>query len=290
MREDSKRSHTAEGAAALRAAGARVADPAKRNPDTLAERFIGPSFRLRVRVAPVRALTLALFERLLPGLFPFITARTKHFDALLLAEVAAGIRQVVILGAGADSRAYRFADALADVRVCEVDHPATSAWKRGRVRALFGDVPERVSYVVVDFNSETLDQALDNAGVDRTTRTFFIWEGVAPYLPADAVDTTLACVARFAPGSSVAFDYLYQDALTEPSPESQRYVSYLAKHAEPLLSGVDPATIADHLAERGLELVDNAGPDDLRRRHLAGTTDPITTFAAIAHARVPSVT
>lgn len=285
MREDSKRSHTAEGAAALRAAGARVADPNLRNPDTMAERLIGWQYRLRVRVAPLRGLSLVLVNRLLPGLFPFITVRTRHLDAVLLQEVRAGAEQVVILGAGADSRAYRFAEELATVRVYEVDHPATAAWKQQRVSRLLGALPERVSYVPVDFSTQTLD----DAGIDRSARTVFLWEGVAPYLPSDAVDTTLTAVARFASGSSVVFDYLYLDSLDDasPYPESRKYQTYLTKHGEPLLSGLDPATLDTHLAGLGLELVDNAGPDELRRRHLPDTTVPITTFSAIAHARVP---
>jgi len=289
MLEDSKRSRTAEGAAALRAAGARVADPNLRNPDTVAERLLGWPYRIRVRVAPLRRLSLAVLERLLPGIFMFITARTKHFDALLLQEVRAGAEQVVILGAGADSRAYRFADALAAIRVYEVDHPATAAWKQRQVRRLFGAPPERVSYVTVDFSTQTLDQALDGAEVGRAVRTVFLWEGVTAYLPPEAVDTTFASIARFAPGSSVVFDYLYQDALAEPAPypEGSKYRTYLAKHGEPVLCGLDPATLHAHLAKHGLELVDNAGPEDLRRRHLPGTTAPITSFSAIAHARVP---
>jgi methyltransferase (TIGR00027 family) len=289
MREDSKRSQTAEGAAALRAAGARVADPNLRNPDTMAERLIGWPYRLRVKVAPLRGLSLALAERMLPGLFLFVTARTRHLDALLLQEIEAGAEQVVILGAGADSRAYRFADELATTRVYEVDHPATGAWKRRQVSRLLGAPPERVTYVPVDFSSQTLDSALDGASVDRAVRTVFLWEGVTAYLSLEAVDATLSSIARFATGSSVVFDYFYADALDEssPYPDSRKYLTYLAKHGEPVLSGLDQAKLASHLADLGLELVDDAGPDDLRERHLPGTTAPVTTFSAIAHARVP---
>lgn len=289
VREDSKRSHTAEGAAALRAAGARLRDPNLRNPDSMAERLIGWPYRLRVRVKPLRDVSLKVVDRLMPGLFPFITGRTKHLDALLLKEVQDGADQVVILGAGADSRAYRLADALGTARVYEVDHLATGEWKRRKVIRLFGTLPERVTYVPVDFSTQTLDAALDDAGVDRDVRTVFLWEGVAPYLPADAVDATLTSIARFTSGSSVVFDYFYEAAIgeTSPYPDSLKYATYLAKHAEPLMSGLDPDTLHAHLAKLGLELIDNAGPDELRERHLGGAAVPITDFSAIAHARVP---
>src|SRR6476469_4115846 len=110
-----KRSHTAEGAAAVRSTGHRDADPRLRNPDYLAERFLGPLLWLRACWKPIRPLTIWTIQRLLPGFYRFVVARTKHFDSILLNEVHSGVTQVVILGAGADSRAYRFAAQLAAV-------------------------------------------------------------------------------------------------------------------------------------------------------------------------------
>ena len=288
MQQDSKRSHTAEGVAALRAAGAHERNPDIRNPDYLAERFIGSGQRLVVKIAPLRAASLSIFDRALPGLYWFLTARTKYFDAVLLQEVQAGVQQVVILGAGADSRAYRFADQLAEVQVFELDHPATGAWKQQQIRRLFSSPPKQVSYVPVDFSSEALDEALDRADVKREQQTFFLWEGVVPYLTFEAIDATLAAVARFAEGSSIAFDYLYQDIFTEATsyPESHKFFSYLAKHGEPLLTGFDSAELDDYLARYGLELADHAGPEELVRRHLKDSKGHIQSFAAIAHARV----
>jgi methyltransferase (TIGR00027 family) len=125
---------TAEGAAALRAAGALIRDPELRGPDHLAGRFIAPGPRMTalIKVPGLRRLAFRVIERTLPGGVWFEIARTRGMDDFLREEVMGGARQVVILGAGFDSRAYRMADVLAGTVVYEVDHPVTSALKRSR--------------------------------------------------------------------------------------------------------------------------------------------------------------
>jgi methyltransferase (TIGR00027 family) len=284
----SKRSHTAEGAAAVRAAGHRDPDPRLRNPDHMAERFLGPLLWLRACWPPVRPLTVWTIQRLLPGFYRFVVARTKHFDATLLTEVHNGVRQVVVLGAGADSRAYRFVRELADVSVYELDHPLTSVWKQKRVRKLFGHAPHHVRYVGVDFDHESLGTALDRAGVDRARPAVFLWEGVTHYLTASAVDATLAEIATFPPGSSVVFDYFYGEAFAEPPiyPDINRYRAYTAKRGELIVFGIDRRRVAEFVAKHGLQVVSDLGPEELSGRYTDG--DPrMLEFSSIVHARVP---
>lgn len=288
MERESGRSYTAEGAAALRAAGTYEADPGLRNPDQLAEQLIGWQYTLRVRFSLLRSLSLKLIDRVLPGIYLFVTARTKHFDAILLEEINAVVEQVVILGAGADSRAYRFAGELDGIPVYEVDHPATGAWKQQQVQRIFGALPEHVRYVPIDFQSESLDHALAQAGAKAELRTCFLWEGVTPYLTPEAVDETLAAIAKFAPGSSVAFDYFYLDAIEHPEryPDGQKYFAYLRKHGEPLVFGLDPERIEEFLRPRGFTLESNARAEDLFRQHVAGADGRLLSCSGIVHCRV----
>lgn len=281
----SKRSYTAEGAAALRAVGARESDAALRNPDDQAERFLGGWMRWAVALPPVRALAGRVMNRRLPGIYPFITARTKYFDAVLCREVAAGAEQVVILGAGADSRSHRFADRLTETLVFELDHPATSAWKRSVVDRL--DLAGTVSYVPIDFESTSLAETFDEHKVSRDRVTLFLWEGVTPYLDAASVAATLTELSGFATGSSVVFDYIFDAALGEvpPGSDAEKYQTYLSGHGEPLTFGLDPERSGEYLAGFGLTLEDHALPADLKREQLAGRREPMS-FSAIAHARV----
>ncbi len=124
--------NTAEAMAALRALGAAASDPALRNPDHMAREFLTlqPRVHALAKLPGVRRLLPALADRLAPGGLHYETARVKHIDAILRSELKDGLEQLVILGAGYDTRPYRFADALRGVRVYEVDLPPISAVKR----------------------------------------------------------------------------------------------------------------------------------------------------------------
>jgi methyltransferase (TIGR00027 family) len=280
----STRSFTAEAVAALRAIGQLERDPAIRNPDHLAVRFLGSAMRVRVRFWPMRKLTLWTVDRVLPGGYLWITARTKHLDRIVRDEVAAGVRQVVILGAGADSRAYRFADELAGVTFFELDHPLTSAWKQQRIRALFGQLPRHVRYVPIDLAHETLASGLSS--LDLTEPVVFIWEGVAPYLTREAVESILATVAGCAPGSSIAFDYVYAEAVRrmKANEDADRFAAYVRRRGEPVTSGLDPDEVEQLATAVGLELESNARPAELAARYLRPDSK-VVELSAIAHLR-----
>ncbi|WP_225727787.1 MULTISPECIES: SAM-dependent methyltransferase [unclassified Nocardia] len=284
MQSDSGRSGTAEVVAVLRAAAAR--DSVLRNPDRFAERLISPWYRWGLRISLARAGLLWAAEQQAPGLYAYVTARTKYFDQVIVGEIRSGAEQVVILGAGADSRAQRLPE-LRSVAVYELDHPATAEWKQRRLRAAFGAVPAQVRYVPVDFGNQSLDDVLDAAEVARDRRTIFLWEGVAPYLTHPEVDVTLTAIARFRAGSSVVFDYWDQGAIDEPSryPGAAEYLRRLAARGEPIRSGLDPNALADHLTAHGLKLVDNAGPRELAE-YLTGSGRSSLSFCWMAHARV----
>ena len=262
---------TAEGAAALRAAAAGERDPAVRGPDHLAADFIAPGPRLSalVKVPLLRPLFRPLIERIVPGAYWFEVARTKHMDAALLDEVAAGARQAVILGAGFDTRAYRFERELADVAVFEVDHPITAAAKRERVAAVIGDPPANVRYVEVDFEAQDIGGRLVERGFDPGARTVTIWSGVSTYLDAAAVDATLAWAASLAPGSAIVFDYMDREVLEgDDRPYGAKALKrHVRRAGEPLRFGIPRGTTAAFLAERGLQLAHDLHADEAKRRY-----------------------
>ena len=136
----------------------------------------------------------------------FIAMRTRFAEDALAAAVADGTSQVVVLGAGLDTFAYR-SPYGAGLRVFEVDYPATQAWKRERLREAGIAVPEWVTYAPVDFERETLAEGLGGAGFDGGRATFFTWLGVVPYLSEEAIWTTLGFVAGVRGGAQVVFDY-----------------------------------------------------------------------------------
>ena len=161
--------------AAARALGARDRDPQVRNPDWLAERLVGPNER--ALLGPVDALLDQSFDIEVP-IARLLIPRTHFIDARLKTAVGEGIGQLVILGAGFDTRPYRFSEMLKDVRVFEVDHPDTQQVKIRRVREAIGEPPTNVAYVAVDLRTAELGEALTRAGYEEDRKTFFIWEEV----------------------------------------------------------------------------------------------------------------
>lgn len=271
MRDRTRSSFTAEASAAARACGAAHRDPKLRGPDDMAVRLLGPL--LRFAVSPgVRALYVREYERRAPGVFFHHQARTKFIDALLARELdAGGVEQVVLLGAGFDSRAYRFAARLRDARVFELDHPATSAAKQTRVRRAFGASPAGVTYVPIDFSRQVIADRLAAAGYASSRRTFFIWEGVTAYLPRQSIGATLGVVANAVTGSTLVFDYVHRDAFDRPDPETRRHFAAAAKLGEPYQFGVNPADLPALLAPHGLRLEEDVSAEDLGRQFLVGS-------------------
>jgi methyltransferase (TIGR00027 family) len=135
--------------------------------------------------------------------------RTRYIDEHLEAALRAGATQVVILGAGFDSRAYRFVKLLNGAKVIEVDYGPTQEYKRRRVLEVLGHVPSNLTYAPIDFTRERLSDVLFSSGYRAAEKTFFIWEGVTMYLPEQGVRETLQFVAgQSAPGSSIVFDFM----------------------------------------------------------------------------------
>lgn len=196
MREG-KPSFTAAGVAAARAVAG--VDPVAQG---LVDGVLSWLVRLgRSGRAPAAALNLATL-----GLLDHIEMRTRAIDVAVREGVASGAKQLVILGAGLDARAWRMAD-LARVHVFEVDHPSTQAFKRARVGGRQPTARD-VQFVAVDFAHDDLGDALAGAGHDAGAPTFWIWEGVTMYLPREALRSTLAVVAeRSAPRSRIAVTY-----------------------------------------------------------------------------------
>ena len=248
--------------AAARALGARDRDPQVRNPDWLAERLVGPNER--ALLGPVNTLLDQSFDIEVP-IARLLIPRTHFIDARLKTAVGEGIAQLVILGAGFDTRPYRFSEMLKDVRVFEVDHPDTQQVKIRRVWEAIGEPPTNLAYVAVDLRTAELGEALTRAGYQADRKTFFIWEGVTMYLPAEAVQATLTWIAsNAARESAVVFDYTYETPIklmrdfdVDKLPESAKQAAMRFRNVmsgEPWIFGLPDKAEKEFLNSLGLEL------------------------------------
>ncbi len=151
-------------------------------------------------------------------------SRTRYIDDYLQACINSEFEQLVILGAGYDSRAYRFDGLNPRMKIFEVDHPDTQRIKVNKIKTIFKKIPSYINYVSVDFNEESLEKRLPADGYDKSLKTLFIWEGVTYYITDEAVDATLKFVVKNScEGSSIIFDYTFPSVIdgTNPMYEAQ---------------------------------------------------------------------
>lgn len=213
------------------------------------------------------------------GLVDHVSLRRAAIDEALAHALAAGARQLVVLGAGLDGRAWRLPE-LRDVIVLEVDHPATQAGKRRRV-AGHAPLAASVRFVAVDFERDDLGQRLAEGGHARELPTAWIWEGVTPYLHPPAIDATLAIVgARSALGSRLIVSYAVPKLVPWDVPGLPALTEAgFAALGEPLHGAMSSEALAERLAAHGLRLEQDTSNRDWARRH-AGNARLATLFSS----------
>jgi methyltransferase (TIGR00027 family) len=222
-----------------------------------------------------------------PGPRLSAVVRTRVIDDAVREALGAGCAQLVLLGAGYDTRPYRLPEA-AGVDAFEVDHPATQAIKREVLERELPAIPEAVRFVAVDFERDSLADALDAAGLRRDVKTCVVWEGVFSYLTIEAIDATLGwCVGACPPGSRLILTYLDQQAI-EKRGERSAWIAAVEDAGEPFITGLDPSDAPRFFAERGLELLSDESTRESAQRLLPRNADGMLGFYRVAELEVSS--
>ena len=201
----------------------------------------------------------------------FIVSRSAFAEAKLAEAVTErGVTQLVVLGAGFDTFAYRNPFG-AQLRVFEVDHPATQAWKRERLAAMDIALPEWLAFAGVDFERESFAERLIERGFDPAQRTFVIWLGVSMYLTGEAIDATLAAVASWPGGGEIVFDYAEppQAGMSEQGLAARKALAErVAAAGEPFIGALEPEALRRRLDELRYREIEDLSPLDLAERFL----------------------
>jgi len=195
-------SRTAIGVAMLRAAHQLLDGEPRVLDDTVVVALLGPEAAARIRAEPER-----FREPRAMALRSHVLLRSRFAEERLRTAVGRGVTQLVVLGAGLDTFAYRQPAWATPLRIYEVDHPASQAVKRQRLEAGRIALPPNLTFAPIDFERDTLEAGLVRAGFDPAARTFVSCLGVLVYLTGEAIAELFAFVARLAAGSECVFTF-----------------------------------------------------------------------------------
>ena len=193
--------------------------------------------------------------------------RTYIIDSYIMEAIAGGVDCVVNLGAGLDTFAYR-TPLAGRLRMFELDHPATQQRKRQMLDDAAIGVPDTLRFVSVDFERETLAEALHAAGFDASKRSFFSGLGVVPYLTKPAIFSTLEFIAQLEGGAAVIFDYVNPAASVAPAARAvhQSLADRVAALGERMQTYLDTAPLCARMREVGFRHVEDIGPSEIAAR------------------------
>ena len=268
--KDEKASNTAGYTCFSRACATREKDERFRGPDYMAEIFL-PTFAKVILNVP--ALRKAFMSKVAPsGIYEYVLARTKLLDETFLDGLTNRVYQIVLLGAGMDTRALRFASKNRGTKIIELDiektqHPKIEILSRKQV-----DFPDELVFASIDFNKQSISDVLMNAGYQRNQQSLFLWEGVTMYLDSDAVDDTLAFIRESSrKGSRIAFDYIFASVLRQENKfyGEKEIFNTVSRAGEGWTFGIEAGKIEKYLTERGFKMVSHYTPSELEKRYFS---------------------
>jgi methyltransferase (TIGR00027 family) len=200
---EKRHSETAIFAALYRAVANKVFKNERLGPDHLADYFLPPHFRFFIRFKKIRLNVKNKSNRFTPGMYEYMLARAVFFDGVFLDALKNNVPQIVLLGAGYDTRAYCFENLNNATKIFELDIATTQNRKKKCLKKAHIEIPKNVSLVPIDFNKEALEDTLVKAGHETNKKTLFLWEGVSYYLDPESVDATLQFVTHSSPSESI---------------------------------------------------------------------------------------
>ena len=249
---------------AIRRAAHQLADPPPVLDDPIAIRLIGSGH--------ARDLDRAM-EKVARDFRAYMAARSRLVEDTLADAVAGGVTQYVVLGAGLDTFAYR--NPFPNLRVFEVDFPATQAWKCELLERAGIAVPESLTFVALDFEHKGLAEGLGEAGFDARRPTYFGWLGVVPYLTAEAFRATLGDVARLPGGTAITFDFVFPPETLSPQRRVifDRLAQRVSEAGEPFRLFFTADQLERELRALGFRLVEQTDTDGLNELYFRDRAD-----------------
>lgn len=293
MKKDTP-SKTAQYMALYRAMETRRSSDKRLFTDPYAIYFLDPGYRLLCRLVPfppAEHLFYHLIQRRIPGALASGLARTRLIDDLLETTIPQEIRQVIILGAGFDTRNLRLTN-LRNLPIIEIDHPDTARHKLQTLSRHIKTLPQNTRYLSIDFNKQSLEDLFRLHSIDLSIPTVLIWEGVTNYLQKEAIDAVFTLAGKFAKGSFIIFTYIDKKVLENPALYygAVRLIKDLDDIGERWTFGFRPEELPGCLSGFGLRLIKDVGAADYRQQYIPERKKILKgyEFYRVAMARVGS--
>jgi methyltransferase (TIGR00027 family) len=266
-------SRTAAWICLCRAISSLERDRCYRSDDRIALFLLPDWASLLIRIPFAGRLLLRVFAA--KGIYEYVIARTKYIDAVFRQALAERFSQILLFGAGFDTRALRFQEEAQQTRIFELDTPATQEAKIGQYQKRHLSIPPNVVFVPIDFDRESLHLKLDQAGFKRDERSLFILEGVLMYLQPESVDQTFRTIQEFAGAESeVVFDYVYKSVLRHEDIYygEKGFADTVAKAGEQWHFGIEKGEIGQFLSRYGLKLLNHRDARGLEEMYFKDST------------------
>ena len=261
-------SRTALGAATCRLIEQYQPEGTRLFDDPVVKVLVGSLIRFLMQFASMRNFTIKQTDAVGAGIYGAQICRTRYIDDAVQAALAKGIGQLVILGAGFDTRPYRL-PGMERVKVFEVDLSAVQEDKKKKLQKYLGRPPENVIFIPIDFDTQTVEAVFAGTTFDISKPAVFIWEGVTQYISEEAVRQTLTFVGKSASGSIIVFTYVLKSIIERRSdiPGADYMMDLVAKQA-PWIFGLEPSEVPDFLRTFHLDLIEDVGNADYQERYL----------------------
>ncbi len=272
-------SRTAQGAAIFRLIEQYQPENTRLFSDPVVKALVDAPVRMMLQVGSMREFTIQQSDAVAKGIYGVQVCRTRYIDDAVRSGLAQGIGQLVILGAGLDTRPYRL-PGMAQVKVFEADLPAVQSGKKEKLQKYLGRLPENVTFIPLDFDSQTLEAVFSGTNFEPASRAIFIWEGVTQYLTEEAVRQTLTFIGKSAPGSLLVFTYVLKSVIERRSdiPDAKNMVDAVANQA-PWIFGLEPGSMVAYLRPFHLAVTDDAGSVEYKEKFLQPLGRRLDIFA-----------
>lgn len=246
--------------------------------DPVAKELVGAPIRFLMQFAGTRNFTVQQTDAVAKGIYGVQVCRTRFIDDVVQTAISQGIEQLVILGAGYDTRPYRLPQ-IKNVKVFEVDLPAVQEDKKERLQKYLGRLPDHVTFIPIDFDTQALEAVFSGTAFNSGKPAIFVWEGVTQYIQEESVRQTLAFVGKSAPGSIIVFTYVLKSIIERRSniPDANHLMDVVAKQS-PWIFGIEPSGIQDFLNPYHLALIADVGNADYQEKYLRPVERNLVVF------------